>query len=360
MSAAQWIERMRDVDVPSVARRLGHEVKEAGSSWTVGPCPSCGAKVRGKDPRGRGTERRDNRGAVGVSKRNLGGWQCHQCGETGDAAHFVALSLLGAKLGVLGASESGEVREWCEAFLGITGGGPAYVPPPAEPEGPRYPDADELAELWSRARPVVDDPQVATFLERTRAIDPAAVALEDLARALPEDEPGFPWAGFRSGRTWGSSGFRLLVPLFDAAGVHRSVIARRVRAGSATAPKGVSPSGFERSGLLMADAGARAVLEGGSAYVQALGPLPRLVVTEGEIDYLTVATEPARGEAYGSFGVVQGSWTAAVADRVPDGARLVLALDADDAGEELARRVFEPLEARARAGKIRIERWRPA
>jgi hypothetical protein len=110
----------------------------------------------------------------------------------------------------------------------------------------------------------------------------------------------------------------------------RSVLARFPGAVPAETPKSLAPRGFGRSGLVMADAPALAILRGERTAPAAV------VVAEGEIDWLSWAL---LGDADATFGVAQGSWSAGIAARIPAGSRLVVALDvgADgrpDAGSE--------------------------
>jgi hypothetical protein len=83
-----------------------------------------------------------------------------------------------------------------------------------------------------------------------------------------------------------------------------------------------------------------------------------VVITEGEIDFLTWTTtsEAASDLAHGPavIGVVQGSWIAEIAARL-EGAGVcdvVIATDLDDAGEELAARII-----RTWTDGVRVQRW---
>lgn len=356
MTTAEWIERMRPVGVVTVARQLGAKVTEQASAWAIGPCPACGEERRHR-------KSKDKRGAVSAPKRSPSGWRCNQCEATGDTLHFVALSLTGRKLGEGDADDTARVREWCERFLGgaVTSAGGGYQPTPEDtPAEPSYPPDDDVQALWFETTSVTDDDDVAAFLERGRKINPAHVTARELARALPANAPDLPeWAHFGR-RSWAEADYRLLVPLYDAAGAHRSYIARRIRPGGADTPKGISARGFARGGLVMACARALVMLRTGKAPTELHAGRERacVVVTEGEMDFLTWATEPSE-IPFAVLGIVEGSWTPAIAERLPSGLELVLALDRDKAGEALARRVARPLTQRLRTREITATRWNP-
>jgi len=111
--------------------------------------------------------------------------------------------------------------------------------------------------------------------------------------------------------------------------------------------KAAAPAGFAVAGLCMADPLARLVLQDGAAPSWWHGPL-RIVVAEGEADFLTWATHfsDADEEARAVIGVVAGSWTPEIAARVPDGSRVVIRTHADEAGDRYADRIAETLTGR--------------
>ena len=184
MAHAAWVEGMRNRCVFEVALAL--DLKIDKRRHAISPCPACDA------PR-RHTKSGDTRGAVGVTPGDRG-WHCKQCGAKGDALSLVAQRIGGGRLRDLGETRKTEVREWCSRFLGLDVGGfavsqarklaplqPRIVPAPPPP---RYPPADELAELWASCVPVTTDREVSGYLDG-RGILAAEVARLDLARALP-------------------------------------------------------------------------------------------------------------------------------------------------------------------------------
>jgi len=261
--------------------------------------------------------------------------KCFGCGATGDVFDLVA-----AGNGLDARRNFPRVLELAMDLAGVSS---TQAPPPAQrmarPSNRGFPPIGEVATLWDSCRPVFDDPEVSAWL-RSRALDPGDVEDFGVARALPRDLTLPAWARLR-GRGWTEGGYRCLLPMFDERGVLRSVRARQI--GDGAAPKAVPPAGFSLSGLVMADALSRQLLAGAAVpdVWPASTPL-RIVVAEGEPDYLTWATafSDADVAAPAVFGVVAGSWTKELAARVPDHARIIVRTHHDEAGERYAREVF--------------------
>jgi len=185
---------------------------------------------------------------------------------------------------------------------------PRPKPAPTPPEPLRYPPAAEVLALTRQCVAADDDPPVSAWL-RSRGLEAAALldAGAD-ALALPVDSPCPPWAAV-GGQPWASSTYRLLLPLWDWRGRPRSIVARgldparlyRGPKGDGKPRKTQAPPGFQRKGLVLANAAAVAALQG------AAGPLERVVVVEGEPDWLTMAQAlpaiPVVGIAPGSWGL---------------------------------------------------------
>lgn len=363
-TTAAWVEGMKGRSVLEVARALGGLAIDE-KRRALSPCPACGAGQRH-------TKAGDRRGAVGL-RRDGRGWRCFQCEASGDALGLVAYQLGGAKLGELSDARKAEVREWCSRFLGLDTSAPprrAAAPlrrvRPPEPERtaePVYPPAEELAAVWAACVPVTDDPEVSGYLNGLHIL-PAEVARLDLARALPASATCPAWAGTGEGarwRSWAAQGARLVVPLVDAHGAMRSVLARFPREVEKPWPKSLAAKDYERAGLVLANDRARAWLGGTDA-----PPGPCLVL-EGEKDYLLTAVGPAWGKTWAdvgvalpaALGVFSGSWSRPLADRIPDGSHVAIATDDNPAGEAYAREIGESLAARVVAGRLRADRRRP-
>jgi hypothetical protein len=211
-------------------------------------------------------------------------------------------------------------------------------------------DLAELERLWAWCERVTDDAEVSAYLAG-RGLDPAAVARLDLARALPRWAPLPKWA--KHGRSTWADGWRLMVPMFDALGRFVTVRPRWARTSPPPGDKPLkcpTPAGTSPRGAVMADELGRLLLEH-----RVRSPV-RLVVAEGEPDFLAAAVRwgapswttdgwdedlegprPATAtEPPAVWGVVSGSWTDALADRVPDGSDVLVWTDPDRAGDKYA------------------------
>lgn len=222
--------------------------------------------------------------------------------------------------------------------------------PPTRTRKTRPVQLHGVFEVWDLSRPVTHDDEVASWLI-ARGLDPVAVELWDLCRALPRDAQLPRWAWTREGGTWGHSGHRLLVRARNAAGTCIALRARAVRVGAKPA-KSLAPSGAKAAGLVLACPLAVQVLAGRapSWWVS-----PSFVIAEGEPDFLTWAARQSdtceQGPAV--LGVESGSWTQEIADRIPDGARVVIRTHADKAGEDYAQRIGLTLAGRCEVLRLR-------
>ena len=366
-SGSPWWERVTGRGVLSVARALGFNVTPPrGSSGGALPCPApaCGATKRH-------TKSGDKRRAAGVTNDGAG-WRCFQCDRSGGALDLVAYRLRGERYRDLGDAGRDDVRAWCahewsdvaELLESRERGRPAPVLPPLPPvehvaEGaePVYRTAEAL-ELWEACTAVNADAEVLRYLAAPRAeggrgIRNARKLAGSVCRALPLDvrpswtlhkpDPDAPAA------TWAETSHRLVVPLVDARGAMRSVLARAVR----PSPRKSTTKGA-RGGLVMANGLARVVLEHG-ALPEGAEPL-RVVVSEGEIDFLTCV---ARGTGEAVLGMFAGSWSAEIAARIPDGAELAVRTHNDDDGAKYAQTIMDTLAARHVAGRlsVRLAPW---
>jgi len=340
-----WIEQARAVSVPDVAEALGLRLDR--SRRALRPCPKCGAERRGSG---------EKRGAVSIRHKGRG-WWCPRCNATGDALDLVAVHFHGDRLPALTTEQLAEVRAWYaqRGWCDDDGDGwtpaprPRPVTRPAEPEPLARPDEREVSDLWFTCARVTEDADVARWIA-ARGLNPGAVAERDLARALPEDLDVPRWARF-GGTPWNRGGWRCVFPAWGPTGRMESLRARSIEAHPPKGMKAAAAAAGEGSatGLVLADAAAREMLGTGSAptWWPAGAPL-RLVVTEGEPDFLTWATRygDAQDDAPGAIGVWAGGWTAEIAARVPDGARVTILAHADDKGDRYAARIFRDLAAR--------------
>lgn len=316
---------LRALSVTDAAGALGLTVTRSNG---VGPCPKCNAETRHP-------KRGDKRGALGVRSDGKG-WSCFECGTTGDVVTLVALALLG-NVPAAGDSEgwrdllsaAGD-RGLCtisEGRPGPTRPAPPRVVPKPPPPARLPPLSDELAALWASCKPVGYVPDVAAEWATRGGIDLGHVEDRDLARALPLGARCPRWAQFR-GAAWSQGPHRLLIPMFNAEGKMTSLHARAAKGAE---PKGLSPTGCALAGLVMADPLAQLMLAGNDCG----GPV-RVVIAEGGPDFLSLATHwsDADESAPAVLGVIAGSWSKEIAARIPDGAQVLVATHADEAGEK--------------------------
>lgn len=342
MSASR-IDRMaelRALSVIDVAPRLGLTVTPGRG---LGPCPACGEEKRHP-------KRHDRRGALGV-RPDGAGWRCFQCDESGDTVSMVALVLAGRvpdagdAQGWRGVLDAAAERGLCSASDGRIVAD-RVVPRPVE--APRtLPPAGEVAALWASCKPLGLVPDIAQAWRERGGIDLDHLEDRDLARALPSGAAVPSWAWSRIGR-WSAGPHRLVLPMFDAAGRLATLHARACIA-PADMPKGLSPAKHTNIGTVFADPLGRRLLSGDTLgngtpaadEVRRLG----LLICEGAPDFLTWGTHwgDAAESAPAILGIISGTWTAALAGRVPDGTKITLATHSDDAGNKYATEIAATL-----------------
>jgi hypothetical protein len=231
---------------------------------------------------------------------------------------------------------------------------------PAPPSRP-FPPAPEVAALWAACGPVERDAELAAWA-RSRGLDPAVLDRFGLVRALPTNGALPAWARFRGeaerSSSWAELGYRAILPVVDAAGEMRSVRARAIVPVSGGQPKALPPLGFRAGGLALANPLAVVILQiaawrasGDPAAREHAGcgwpwwADRRVVVTEGEPDFLTWATREG-ALSYAVLGTGSGMWSEAIADAIPDGSTVIIRTDQDDTGDRYAERIAESLRGR--------------
>lgn len=280
-----------------------------------------------------------------------------------DLVGLVAWHLHRAFLDNLDAAQATAVRAWfadrgwCEGGTADTARRaprkprPLPTPQEAAPAPLARPDAAEVARLWEACAPVVEDADVAAWLtDPRRGFDPGRIADRDLARALPPGLNVPRWARFR-GIPWNQGSWRCIFPAWGPTGRMESLRARSIDPDGPPGEKAAAAAAGEGSatGMVLAGGVGRMVLETGAApsWWPKGEPL-RLVVTEGETDFLTWATRygDAVEDAPAVLGLWSGSWTAEIAARIPDGSRVAVRTDDDDKGDRYAARVWRDLAGR--------------
>ena len=295
-----------------------------GSGRNRSECPQC----RNGDPRG-----------VSIGESNgVGVWNCHR-----DEKHR------GTAIDFLAFSRSLSVADAIKELRRRIGEDPPAKPSQARSTTDSPPPAVDVSSLWSACKPITLEEEVASAWE-SRAITVAHVEDRDLARALPRSAHVPRWAGFR-GQPWSAWPHRLIVPMYDERGRLRSLHSRAAQ-GQPGIPKGLSPAGYAVAGLVMADPLARLLLAGlTSGDGEPAADLVRrcgLVVCEGVPDFLTWATRwgDAAESAPAIIGIISGSWTTRIAERIPSGTSVFVRTHADDAGTNYGKVVASSLEAR--------------
>lgn len=211
---------------------------------------------------------------------------------------------------------------------------------------PARPPKAEVDALWSASAPVGSDPEVAAwFCYRYQAVSVCErIELWDLARAMPAGL-GLPRCARSGNGPWSQTGHRILFRLWDHTGQAVSLRARCVDPN--VTPKSLVPSRFSVKGLVLADPLGVQLLSG---VVPDWWEPREIVVSEGEVDWATWGTRQREAEAQGPacFGVDAGSWSPDIADRIPDGASVVLRTHHDKPGERYAEQIAGTLRGRCR------------
>jgi hypothetical protein len=330
-----WLDRVRGTQVLDVAQRLGLTVwPRRGASGGSMQCPACKALRRH-------TKSEDKRGAFGVRREGDGG-RCWQCEASGDAVDVVSLFLTGRRYRDADPAQRAEVRAW---FDDTTGPAPAPILAPMLPPLDFPPELRAFFESLVRAE---DDPEAAAYL-RGRGIDPTELERRKLGAVLQRGVRVPIWGRLGDLR-WSDTGHRLIVPLVDAHAIARSCVARSVTAHPGPR-KSLAPQNHTRRGLVLANALARHVLATGE-FPQGYPRPFRVVITEGEIDFLTAACEEPEATGPMVLGVFTGSWSPELAARIPD-AHVIIATDNDDAGDKFAALIAASLEGR----NVTLLRW---
>lgn len=337
------IDRLPIVDV---ARMFGLAVAADGIA-----CPACRVETRD--------------GHRAAARLSDGRWHCKRCGQGGGRLRLVAFVLLGR------AAVSRE--DWRDLAVKIA---ERAAPVPAVPSAPAPPPPRvplrEVARVWDDCGRADVDPCVARWL-RGRGLDPALAARADLVRA--RGSVRVPWLpGDVSDR-------RAVLAAWDVSGevaslrFRRTVVPRGSRPypsavpkGHRSAPKAMPPSGradprtggasYAIGGTLLANPAAVALLRG----VEFASWNGAVWICEGEPDWLTVALHRVPKAAV--FGIWQGSWTQAIANRIPVGAEVVIAVHHDAAGEKYAAAIATTLRGctveRTTPGPDENDRWMAA
>lgn len=269
------------------------------------------------------------------------GWSCRGCGAGGDV-----FALWGAFNGE-SLPMRGPVFRRALSELGTLAGlvagvtvAPIIAPPVAERKPAPAVDethAAEAADLWSRATRASDDVTLTQWLASRHLCSSHATA-EDLIRAMPRgDVPRWAYGWRKDGRA--------LIPVFDATGRLVTLRGRLLRPAVEGEVKTRTAKGAGGAGRLYANPSARRMLAGDRAELERLWN-SALVITEGDPDWMTLATFWRDDLAPAVLGVWSGSLTSEVLVRVPDGCRVLLCPHRDDTGAGFMRQAATELHTR--------------
>lgn len=298
------------MNVLETAQALGYTVGETGHD--VSPCPACKQTTRHR-------KSGDKRGAVGVQPRTLGTWSCFQCPAGGTSKDFMAYHTYKKSYRSLSSEER-------RGLGGLTTLQPSV---PTRPAPPRYLSSGEVDRYVGYLLPLYADTEAQAYLQDRWGQPLKAERLRKLkgvwGGGLTSDcEPDWAKGWFRQKR-------RIHVGLYDTQLYLRSVVARSVGDYS---PKGVSPTGYSRSGLFM----------------YAEGQPNLVVIAEGELDFLAWALLCEQQPTV--VGVVSGSITEELVTYVlPRYAHVVVATDWDEQGDAY----YEKIRKFRKEG---ISRWK--
>lgn len=322
------------LDLRTIADRGGLVGRRRG----LGPCPACGAETR---------SRRDRRPPVVVYVRDgEEHWHCKSagCGAGGGVGALLSAIRFRQVL------PKGDPR-WAEVMQELDGGralpsAPRPVPTPLP--APTYPPVGEVSTLWDACLPIGSSVATVDRYLHTRGVDTRRLAMLDLSRALFEDAVFPRWVptGGVDTRVW-TGVYGLVTPMFDPLGRMRSLRFRAIEP-TPDGKKTLNPRGHTYAGLVMADPMGQALLRG-RREDDGIAWDGRVVVVEGEPDFWTWSCHPQRlatDRTWAVLGVVSGSWTDAIARRIPDGARVILRTHHDKPGDAYAERIRASLAAR--------------
>lgn len=250
-------------------------------------------------------------------------------------------------------------REAIREAARLAGSEPSRAPRRPRATGPgTFPPRDEVRAIWARCEPLSSDAILQGQLA-AKSCKPDLLELFDLARVIPGALRLPAWAGSRGGR-WSETGHRLVLPVWSVDGSLVSLHARKF-----TGPaddKARSPRGCRISGAVFTNDIGRALLSGrwdGEELAPGQAPTwwrrREVRIFEGASDFLAGATAfgDAQADVPAVLGVIAGSWTEAIARRIPPGSAVSILTDPDTAGANYAWRIASSLVGRC---DVRVRR----
>lgn len=262
--------------------------------------------------------------------------KCFGCELSGDV-----LTLVGAVTGLslrrdfkdvmLACCDAGGLHQLRDAIYSRSLAPPLDFQAPLATEEPRdYPPQPEVTSTWESGY-ATECIEMAHTMLTMRGLAPDA----GLARAIGEETELAGWARYR-GQSWRETGHLVMLPVYDCQGVMRSIRSWQCRIGS-DMPKRLPPAGHRSNELVLANDAALAIL-------REPGCPKRVLISEGEPSFLSLC------QAYPGIavlGVMNGSWSAAFAARIPLGSLVTVRTDNDQTGDKYAQDITRSLKDRA-------------
>jgi hypothetical protein len=210
--------------------------------------------------------------------------------------------------------------------------------------------APEARALWASAIAVDEDGEASAWL-RSRGLDVGRVVDADVARAIPVGAHLPSWAKCK-GVSWDRA-YRLVTPLRNERGEIVNLHARRI-VGNDELPKTASAAGVTTRGQVLANNLGRGLLvgyDGARKLVEAITAetsRPAVVVVEGLPSFLAWAIDASDADVHAPavLGILAGSWCGELAARIPDGTRVLVDVDSDEAGAHYLEQIVSTLQER--------------
>jgi hypothetical protein len=288
---------------------------------------------------------RDVMAQAGV-ELNARGWACCPFHQEATPSFHVREKDGGQHYKCFGCGEGGDALSALQLLEGITfpealarlGGSPSRCAPAPRPLAaprpkpkPLRPRLEEVRRLLGACVLVEDDAEVARFVEG-RGVDPSLVS-SSIALALPRAAEVPLWA-----QAWRWR-HRLVIPAYDPAGEVVSFKARDVT--EEAGAKELSPSGFGIHGLVYASASGALLLRRPEVFIV---ERTELLIVEGGMDFVAACVASPQRPAWALPGA--GHWSPELAERVPSGVRVLVAVDEGEAGERFSRAIEKAFGAR--------------
>lgn len=316
-----WIDIAKENTFDSVAANLG--IKQKG--YRYGPCPACGAETASK---------KDKRLPIGRTRgTNSAGWRCFVCTAGGDMLDLVSYKLMGNRL--RDVNDYTHIKE----FFQIKNFQTVEVTEPQKEDIP----SDDLYQLFeSMEHRKVSDANhrhVDAYL-RTRGINPREVreatvfspefnylSLTKVETSSGKKMPFWPYAWSRD--------YPICVPLFDNFGRMKNFQGRAVTKLD-SGRKTMCPVGYNMSGYVFQCHTAR-------HWFTQENPVGEFWIVEGEIDFLHLASIFHDDVDVAVIGVKNGSLPFFQKAQFPATAKIIIATDNDEKGDEYASKIAEAI-----------------